>query len=294
MRIIAILASFNEARFIQHAIRHLAQQGVESYLLDNESTDGTLDLARQLQGQGLMGWEVLPRNGVYAWSEILAAKERVASQQSADWFLHQDCDEFRLPPEGYPTLMEALQVVDHEGYNAVHFDEYTFQPVLEAPDHDHDRFLQTMRWFYPFAPFPLHRLNAWKASVGAVNLQGSGGHQVAFPGRLIAPLSFRMRHYMMLSHRQAITKYRLVYDQKSVDIGWFGWRSRSPRGPLVLPPARALMDYTCDADLKPVGSPLKQHILGELWDGRIPLLPREPGWRWRLHYQLQRWRSRWA
>jgi hypothetical protein len=70
MRIVAILAAYNEARFIQQVIRHLASQGVETYLIDHSSTDGTLELARTLTGQGLMGWEVMPRTGVFCMERI--------------------------------------------------------------------------------------------------------------------------------------------------------------------------------------------------------------------------------
>lgn len=285
MRIIAILASYNEARFIQHVIRHLGRHGIESYLIDNESTDGTLELARACESDGLVGWEVLPRQGIFAWSEVLQAKQQVAARLPADWFIHQDCDEFRLPPPGYDRLADAITDMDRQGYNAIHFDEFTFQPVLEAPDHDHDRFLETMRWYYPFSPFPLHRLNAWKASVGAVDLRQSGGHQVQFPGRHIAPLHFRMRHYMMLSRAQAIIKYQRTCDQKSIEQGWHGWRAHPPSGTLLLPPAHALYTYRDDEHLRAEAPPLAKHILAELWEGRRPAFPRRPGWAWEIRFR---------
>jgi glycosyltransferase involved in cell wall biosynthesis len=39
MRVVAILASYNERRFIDGCLEHLHGQGVESYLIDNWSTD---------------------------------------------------------------------------------------------------------------------------------------------------------------------------------------------------------------------------------------------------------------
>ena len=42
MRIVAILAAYNEEKILARVIRWLADQGVETYLIDNESTDGTL------------------------------------------------------------------------------------------------------------------------------------------------------------------------------------------------------------------------------------------------------------
>lgn len=292
MRIIALLASYNEARFIRHTIRHLAAQGVESYLVDNDSTDGTLELARELEGQGLIGWERLARHGVYDWGAVLAIKERRAGVLRADWFLAQDCDDFRLGPPGTATLAEGFAMADREGFNAVNFTEFTFQPVLEAPDHDHDDFLDTLRWFYPFAPVPQHRINAWKNNGQAIDLVTSGGHEVAFRGRRVAPYDFRMRHYMMLSERQALAKYRIAYRRQNVDIGWHGWRARLPKGPLLLPPARALLHYRSDVDLRTDLRPLRHHVLARIWEGRTPRFPRSPGWRWQLRFALRRFSAR--
>lgn len=293
MRIVALLASYNEARFIQHTIRHLAAQGVESYLIDNGSSDGTLELARELSAAGLIGWRHLPRHGEYDWGAVLAAKERAASELRADWFLAQDCDDFRIGPEGHDgTLAEALAEVDGNGYDAVHFDEYTFQPVAEAPDHDHERFQETLRWFYRFAPAPLHRVNAWKHRSQPIDLVASGGHQVRFAGRRVAPTPFRMRHYMTLSAEHAASKYDIAFAHRYVALGWHGWRARRPRGPLTLPPAHALLEYRSDADLTARHRPLRRHIMGDLWEGRRPRLPRPAGWSWQLQRALVRWLGR--
>lgn len=290
MRILAILAAYNERIFIQPVIRHLAAQGVETYLIDNDSTDGTLDLARQLEGNGLAGWERLPREGVFEWSRILRQKMAVADRIPSDWYLHSDCDEFRLPPTGFGTMAEALDSVDRDGFNAVNFEEFTFIPVREAPHHEHADFLSTMRWYYCFEPFPLHRLNAWKRPSAPIDLLRVGGHQVDFPDQRIAPIRFRMRHYVMLSLAQAHRKYDLHYSAEDAKRGWFGWRNNSRRRPLLLPPARALMTYHSDAQLV-YREPLTQHILGDLWEGKRPQFPNDPGWRWRLGFAWQQRRS---
>ena len=55
-------------------------------------------------------------------------------------------------------------------------------PTIEAPDHDHPRFQETMRHYYPYSPGRPDRLNAWKRQDARVDLAASGGHQVSFPG----------------------------------------------------------------------------------------------------------------
>jgi glycosyltransferase involved in cell wall biosynthesis len=45
MRVIALLAAYNEERFIAGCIEHLFQQSVDVYLIDNSSTDNTVTIA---------------------------------------------------------------------------------------------------------------------------------------------------------------------------------------------------------------------------------------------------------
>src|SRR3989442_7651052 len=140
MRILAILATYNEQRFIVGCLEHLISHGIEVYLVDNSSTDQTVRLAERFLGRGLVGIETFPRDGVYAWSALLRRKEQLAAALDADWFMHVDADEIHLPPRSDRTLLQAIQEADAEGYNAVNFSEFTFVPTQEEPDHDHPEF----------------------------------------------------------------------------------------------------------------------------------------------------------
>lgn len=50
--------------------------------------------------------------GVYDWRGLLRRKEELAeefaAEEEADWLIHLDPDELRLPPPGAGTLAEAL------------------------------------------------------------------------------------------------------------------------------------------------------------------------------------------
>ena len=157
MKIVAILASYNEQRFIRACLEHYLHQGIDVYLLDNDSTDDTLAIAREYLDRNVIGIERIPRHGMYQWQKILMRKEQLADEIEADWLMHADPDVKRGQ-----TLAEALQEVDQKGYNAVNFMEYTFLPVREFPEHDNSEFQKTMRWYYPFAQRHPPRLNAWK------------------------------------------------------------------------------------------------------------------------------------
>jgi len=257
-RVVAILATYNEERFIDGCLAHLAANGVEAYLCDNESTDRTVEIAASYLGRGLRGIETLPRDGTYRWRQILARKERLAAQLTADWFLHLDADEIPQSARPDQTLAEAIAEADAAGYNAVDFDELTFIATRESPDHDHPDFRRTMQWYYPFAPRPLHRVIAWKRQP-AVDLVSTGGHQARFHGRQISPQRLRLRHYLVLSHAHMLRKYvRRRYDAREVRDGWHGWRARLTPADIRLPSRAELRFSASDADLDP-SSPRRQH-----------------------------------
>ena len=275
-RIVALLATYNEERFVEGCIEHLTRQGIGVYLIDNDSTDGTVRRAERYLGHGVIGIETLPRRGEFSLVSILERKEQLARELDAEWFMHHDADEIRVAPRAGETLAAALAAVDAAGYNAVNFLEFTFVPTVEAPDHDHPRFSETMRHYYPFLPSFPHRLNSWKRQPDGVELARSGGHQVGFPGLRMWPDSFSMRHYLFLSKEHAVAKYAgRVRTPLETSRGWGGWRTALAERTeelradlLALPRQRDLREYVTD-DLLDPSDPLTTHIWSEGWAGRL-------------------------
>jgi glycosyltransferase involved in cell wall biosynthesis len=253
VRVVAIIAAYNEERFIAGCLEHLFRHGVEAYLIDNCSIDQTVAIARRYLGHGLIGLESFPRlEGRYNWRAILLRKEELAVTLDADWFMHVDADEIRLSPRTGQTLAAAFAELDEQGYNAVEFFEFTFIPTREEPDHDHPNFQSTMRRYYPFRPWSPHRLNAWRRQPARVELAWFGGHRVRFPGLRVAPVLFPMRHYLFLSVAHFLNKYtHRVYDPAEVQRGWHGWRSRLKPDLIKLPTQAELRLYTSDDELDP-------------------------------------------
>jgi glycosyltransferase involved in cell wall biosynthesis len=259
-RVVAIIAAFNEERFIGGCLEHLFANGVEAYLCDNESTDRTVEIAAGHLGRGLRGIETLPRDGTYRWRQILARKEQLAAELTADWFLHLDADEIPQSPHPGQTLAEAFAEADAAGYDAVEFRELTFVATREAPDHDHPEFRRTMRWYYPFAPRPLHLVRAWRRQP-RVDLVSTGGHQASFRHRRIWPQALLLRHYLILSPEHMLRKYVLRrYDAGEVRKGWHGWRARLTADGIRLPSQAELRFTATDADLDP-SSPRGRHCV---------------------------------
>jgi len=266
VRVVAVLAVRNEQRFIGSAIDHLVGQGVDVYLLDNGSDDDTVDIARERAGDQLVGLERMPFDGVFRWRELLRRKEELFREIDADWVMHVDADEHHLPPPGFDSLADAIAAVDAEGYSQIEFDEFTFLPTVEEPDHDHPDFARTLRSYYHFKPGPLHLVRAYKLGAGPIEIEWSGGHRPRETGgRGRSPSVFAMRHYVFLSAAHAAIKYgSRRFDDAEVAEGWHTWRTTVP-AEVPLPPARLLCR---DTGLRPLdrSDPWSRHWLDCLRD----------------------------
>lgn len=273
MRVVAIIASHNERRFIGPCLEHLHDQGVESYLIDDDSTDETVEIAEGFLNRGLIGIETIVREGFYDWRGLLRRKEELAAkfaaQREADWLIHLDPDEIRQAPAEMGTLAEALATVDRAGYNVVNFLECTFVPTREEPDHDHPGFQRTLRTYYSFCPSFPHQLKAWKAAdAPRPSLVAKGGHRVAFRRMRMYPESFPMRHYLFLSVPHAIEKYvERQYDPVEVQRGWHGWRAALRAEDIRLPSRSELRFAETDEELD-TSRPRQRHLIDDL--GRAP------------------------
>jgi len=260
VRVVAILQTYNEQRFIGGCLDHLAEHGIAAYLIDNESTDETLAIAERRLTGNLLGIESLRRDGNYELQRQLARKEELAQSLDADWLIHLDADERRVPSQPRRSLSQAIAEVDEAGFNAVNFLEFAFVPTREAPDHDHPDYERTMRSYYPYLPRFPHRLNAWKRQDGPIELNHSGGHRVRFPGLRMAPESMYMRHYLFLSVPHAARKFGPQrYDRSEVAFGWHGWRARLEPEMIKLPSEHDLRRYEAD-DLLDPSEPRERHL----------------------------------
>ncbi len=268
MRIVAMLQVYNEERSIAACIEHLHAQGVDVYLLDDRSTDATVQIAERYVGRGVIEIELLEGHDFFTLREQCRRQEALADELDADWLIHHDADEIRVSPKPRQSLAQALAEFDEAGYNAVNFLEFTFVPTRESPDHDHLGYQHTMRSYYPFLPFFPARLNAWKKQDGPVELESTGGHEVRFDGLNMAPQSLYMRHYLFRSLDHAVRKFTVrPYDPAEVAGGWYGFRSRVTPERIGLPSERDLRTFVADHLLDP-SNPRKTHLLDELFPRR--------------------------
>jgi hypothetical protein len=266
MKIVALLQTYNERRFIANCIEHLHAQGVSVYVIDNESTDDTVEIAERYQGRGVVGIEQLPRDRAPDLPAQLRRKEELAATVDADWLMHVDADELHTSPTPRQSLADALSSADAMGFNAVNFLEFTFVPTAEEPDHDHPDYAHTMRWYYPFQiEFP-HRLNAWKRQDEPVDLVSSDGHRVGFNGLRMAPRNLYMRHFLFLGVEHAQEKYTANGDFYRTSPDMVSWRLAFDIAQIKFPPERQLRVYV-------PGQPLDR---SEPRSWHLPILHRPP------------------
>ncbi|HXT70404.1 MAG TPA: glycosyltransferase family 2 protein [Vicinamibacterales bacterium] len=198
LRVIAIIAARNEADILHQVLEDLTTQNVHAYVIDDGSTDGTAEVVGRLLDRGVIGFEKRPDTGIFEWADILKRKEQLALELDADWFLHQDADEFHESPFPGLDLRSAIEHVDRMGYSAIDFKLLNFRPTSSQPDSSAD--VRRALRFYELPDYwDVTQVKAWKKSDVRVDLRTSGGHSADFPTRLVYPIQFLKRHYPIRS-----------------------------------------------------------------------------------------------
>lgn len=207
-KVVALISAFNEGDIISRVLEHLVENGVSAYLIDNHSTDDTVEQASGWLGRGLIGIESFPSTGDtgrYAWGEILKRKEELAATLDADWFIHHDADEMREGPFPGLNLKEAIAWVDRLGYNCIDFRTIEFRPTDDAFRQGDDP-KQHFQFMEEGLFVDRVQRKCWKAGPTPVVLHESGGHDVAFEGRRIFPVRFILRHYSIRGQQHGLRK----------------------------------------------------------------------------------------
>jgi hypothetical protein len=223
-RVVALISTFNEADIIDPVLEHLHTNGVSSYLIDNESTDETVERARKWVGRGLLGIESIgtASGGRTSWKAILERKVELTRELGADWYIHHDADEVRESPWPGMSLRDAIRHVDGLGYNAIDFRVLNFPPVDDAFRSGDDPRTHFSRWEDP-AEYDRLQRKCWKAGFSGVALE-DGGHDVRFPERRLFPLRFLLRHYPIRSQahgtRKVMRERKQRFVPEEVGMGW--------------------------------------------------------------------------
>jgi hypothetical protein len=236
-RVLAIVPTYNEEDIVAQTLGDLIAQGLDVYLLDNWSSDRTVDRAWSYLGRGLVGLERFPPEGpaeTYHLSAILRRVEELACEhQWAEWVMLHDADERRRSPWPGTQLREAFWRVDRSGYSCVDHVTLNFWPVDDLFDAERDE-LERYFEYFEFSDHPghFHQRRAWKRQP-RVELVASAGHDVIFPGRRVYPYKFLLKHYPIRSQahgmRKVLYERSARWNSEERAQGWHRQYDETPR-----------------------------------------------------------------
>ena len=206
MQIVAITRVLDEADIIEAFVRHTAAYTQHHIFLDNGSTDGTIEVLRALQQEGLSltVWQ----NRCVSFNEanhLTFLFRQAIAQHAPDWVICVDCDEFiddRRTPAGLADLLGALD--DDVGALTIPMIEY----IPTAQDEDAE----------PVVPLRVRRRREAMVACKVVARADPsridteilvGGHSVRLGrrgGRVAAQDSVRLAHYPDRSPFQYLVK----------------------------------------------------------------------------------------
>lgn len=206
MKVLAILATRNEENYINYCLKSLIEQNLDVYLIDNDSNDKTVEIAKKYLGKGLIEIKSIKHKGYYEFLPILKKKEQLAQQLNYDWFMHVDADEIYEAPKEYKNLYEGIKDADEKGYNVINFEEFVFIPKNNNEKFEGKDYTKLMNNYYFFEPRKNNLGKLWKKNIYA-DIITTCGHNVLLPNRKTFKKNFVLKHYIGLSYDYLINKY---------------------------------------------------------------------------------------
>jgi glycosyltransferase involved in cell wall biosynthesis len=277
MSVLAVMATRNEAGYIDQSLRWFIDDGIEVILIDNGSIDGTREIAERYLGEGLLRIEDEPWTGVYALERILRRKDEIVASVQHDWILHVDADEW-LRCRVDATLPEFLERIVSPRSLVVDFIEYVFLPPVGIDMHGEDvRSMATT--YYCFMPSTHRLMRAWRRGTMGSLADGAGHRFAGAREDVIHPESQVLRHYIGLSWSHAILKRAgRVYPEHELDRGWHGNRLSMRAARVVREhPALRIASPWCTRDLDPT-MPTRHHFWEPgFWDATVAQATRPEG-----------------
>lgn len=229
MNITAIVCARNEFPYLQHVLPYLAGEGIEVVLIDNGSSDETLDAVRDGKFPNVVQVEGFPYTGTFDLSAQMAIKARLADTLKADWLIHQDADEILHGPDGWGRLRDHIETAHLGGFNVVNFNEFVMLPA----DPERDDILHNNSNYYFFEPRPLRLMRAWKRSA---DLKSGNGHSLRGPDVNVYPRRMILKHFIVRSQQHAFDKYlHRTFSPTDLAKGWHGNRMNFTTDNLRIP-----------------------------------------------------------
>jgi glycosyltransferase involved in cell wall biosynthesis len=261
MKIIAIICVRNELVYLREVIPYLENERIDVILIDNESTDDTLDVISGAEYKNIHHIETLPFRGHFDLSAQLDAKVAVVENADADWIIHQDADEILQSPTEWGGLRRHIEHADSQGFNVLNFNEIVMLPANPQVDD----FIHNNSTYYFFEPRPLRLMRAWKKAAKLVSSH-TGGHVLDGDDVVVYPQRMLLKHFIVRTQQHAFEKYLgRVFSSTDLKKGWHGNRLNFNEKNLTIP--------TCGPHLHNLEDPKKA-------PAKLPRSAKTHFWEW--------------
>jgi glycosyltransferase involved in cell wall biosynthesis len=204
MKIIGMMAVYNESDIVEQSVSHMISQGIPLVVLDGGSTDGSYEIVSEFLGRGVLAIERLSTRYFELETQLRRLCE-MATGHNPDWGVLCDADEFLEPPRRDLTLAQAIEVEDANGYNLIQFNSFVFMPTELDENSTENDVRERLRYYSWVDDF---HFRAWKFYPGTT-IHEHGGHFPVFPIEQeinISPNKFVQRHYKIRSYEQGSKK----------------------------------------------------------------------------------------
>jgi glycosyltransferase involved in cell wall biosynthesis len=240
IRVIAAMVVRNERPYMGNCLRHLIENGIDYVIVDNESTDGLIELLQQPYfAKHLVGYRTHPYPGHMDWESLMLARQAAVDAVDADWILYVSADEIMHSYNAGETLSAAIERADTAGFDVIDFHEFVFLPIEMdyMPDREGPQLLRHY-YFFEYERPRLMRARKKRLQVSHVE---HGGHLLSGEPFRLSAESFALRHYMFRNQAHAFEKYaRRAYAPKELARGWHWHGHQHPVANFAFPPVDQL------------------------------------------------------
>jgi len=217
MRIVRVLPGvYNEIDILEENLRFYIDQGFESIVIDNGSTDGSYELCKSYLGKGIIK---LSQIVTKEFDTRLLLKEATLlyKEVNPDWVILADADEFIEPCEKDQNLRKAIELESNNGNTVIPLNHFIFK-MTEKDNMSIEGVLSRMK-FYGKAN-DAGRAKIWRDSR---HVEISNPHFPSFINLNEYRLSSNkliLRHYPLRTVEQAKAKIKRVRPSLNNPFGW--------------------------------------------------------------------------
>lgn len=226
-KVLAVIHLYNEVDIIKKTTEYLLSEGIDVYLVDNWSEDGSFEVIQHLAeiNPHRIFIERFPqkhKTDYYDWYHQLERTEQISKELNYDWFIHYDADEMRISPWTGVSLKDTIYRIDQLGFNLI---ENTVIEFKLTHTFCNSIFMEDVWFDFGHRKGHFEQIKSWKKD-NSIDLKNSGGHKAVIDNPRIFPLKILNRHYPLRSVKQAEKK--IFYDRKprflkeKKERGWHG------------------------------------------------------------------------